>query len=225
MQAGFGLVVNRGIGGWPVKGCVAALCLLFAVAPAWAQDTGGDAETFASLHDRFRYYLHRTYACRERTLFLLADSGMGHLLDDPAEWGQGPQTLAFRIASNFGHRIVANSIEFSLGAALQEDARYRSPHLRGFGERVRYAAKAAFIARQEGGGAEFAFARLGATAGSVLIGSMWQPQPASAPDLLAGIGFGMLGRVPDNLLTEFSPDMRRVGGRILRRLRSRPGSF
>lgn len=208
-----------------MKGCVVVLCLLFAVTPAWAQDGGGEAETFASLHDRFRYYLHRTYACRERTLFLLADSGMGHLLDDPAQWGQGPETLAYRIASNFGHRIVANSIEFSLGAALQEDSRYRSPHLRGFRERVRYATEAAFTARREGGGAEFAYARLGATTGTVLIGSLWQPQPASAGDLLAGIGFGMLGRVPDNLLTEFSPDMRRVGERILRKLRHSPGSF
>ncbi|HYM09380.1 MAG TPA: hypothetical protein VEU62_01540 [Bryobacterales bacterium] len=202
-----------------------ALCFLFALTPAWAQDGGSGPETFSGLNDRFRYYLHRTYACPERTIFLLADSGLGQMLNDPAEWGQGPETLGYRIASNLGHRIVANSIEFGLGAALREDARYRSPHLRGLGERVRYAAKAAFTARREGAGAEFAFARLGATAGEVLIGSLWQPRPVSAPDLLAGIGFGMLGRVPDNLLTEFNPDMRRAGGRILRRLRSRPGSF
>lgn len=198
-----------------------AVCLLLGCNAGYAQGKNSSADGFATLGDRFRYYVHRTYTSRQRLAFLLADTGLGHALNDPEEWGQEPHTYGLRLASNLGRRAVANSIEFGLGAVLDEDTRYKTSQLHGIRQRVRYATVAAFTARVPGGRRRLAYSRFGATAGGVLASSMWHPKPASASDLLQGIGFGVLNRVPDNLLDEFSPDMRNVGKKAWRTIRRR----
>jgi hypothetical protein len=195
-----------------------AACVLLTGA-AFAQAPQPGLDDFTSLGDRFRYYLHRTYTSRSRFVFLLADTGLGHALNDPEEWGQEPKTYLMRLSSSLGRRIVANTIDFGLGAALQEDTRYRRSELHGIRRRVRYATSAAFTARMPDGSSRPAYSRFGAVAGAVLVSSQWHPRPASASDLALDIGFSIIGRVPDNLLDEFSPDMRRVGLKAWQTLR------
>jgi len=193
----------------------------WAVTSICGQSLPPDQETLPTARERFRYYVHRTYTSRQRLAFLLADTGLGYALNDPEEWGQAPGSFGARLGSNFGRRFVANSIEFGLGVALHEDARYRSAQLTSLPQRVWYATKAAFTARASEGRTRLAYSRFGAVAGAVLAGSTWRPTPASAPDLLAEIGFSLAGKVPDNLLDEFSPDMRRAGHKVLRTIRRR----
>ncbi len=173
-------------------------------------------EPLPTPRERFHYYLHRTYTSRQRLAFLLADTGLGYALNDPAEWGQAPGSFGARLGSNFGRRFVANSIEFGLGMALHEDARYRRAQVDSLRQRVWYAAKSAFLARASEGRTRPAYSRFGAVAGAVLAGSTWRPTTVSTPDLLAEIGLSLVGKVPDNLLDEFSPDMRRAGKKVVR---------
>lgn len=198
-----------------------ALYFLLAAGAAHAQQPGADRDTFATLGDRFRYYLHRTYTSRPRLLFLAADTAIGHALNDPEEWGQAPKTFAMRLSSNFGRRVVANSIEFGASALFEDDARYRRSDLHGIPARVRYASIAAFTARLPDGGRRPAYSRFVATTGGTLISSRWHPRCASGSDLALGIGFGLLGKIPDNLLEEFGPDLRKTGGKVARALRRR----
>ena len=193
-----------------------AFCLLFASGALYAQDYPSAEDAFSTIGDRFRYYLHRTYTSRPRLAFLLADTGMGHALNDPEEWGRQPRSFGVRLASNFGRRVVANSIEFGLGAVLQEDARYRSSPEPGLRKRIRHATVTAFTARLPDGRIRPAYSRFGAIAGGVLISSRWHPGAASSSDLLLDVGFGVLDKIPSNLLDEFSPDMRRVGRKVFK---------
>lgn len=207
----------RGIGRglkWGIKR--GAFCLLLAPGAVYSQDYQGDAETFTTLGERFRHYVHRTYTSPERLAFLVADTGIGHILNDPVQWGRHPESFGLRLASNYGSRVVANTIEFGLGAVLQEDTRYRSQGLHGLRKRIRSATVAAFTARGPDGKTKAAFSRFGATAGVVLISSTWHPCRASASGLAQAVGFGVLGKIPDNLLAEFSPDMRSVGREAFR---------
>ena len=193
-----------------------SFCLLLAPSALYSQDYTAGGETLSTVGERFRYYLHRTYTSRPRLAFLLADTGMGHAMNDPEAWGRQPRSFGVRLASNFGRRVVANSIEFALGAALQEDARYRSSPEQGLRKRIRHATVAAFTARLPDGKIRPAYSRFGATAGGVLISSTWHPRAASASDRLLAVGFGVLDKIPDNLLDEFSPDMRKVGRRAFK---------
>lgn len=193
------------------------LAFLLVVLPisVWPQATPAEP-SLPTLHERFEYYVHRTYTSRERLAYLVADSALDHLHKDPKEWGRDPETFGVRLASNFGRRVVSNSIEFGLGALLNEDARYFPLEHGPWRQRIWHATTGAFTARGPGGTTRFGFSRLGATAGSLLIASTWQPRVCSPSERVEGIAFAMVGRVPDNLLSEFSPDLRRTGKRVVR---------
>ena len=173
-------------------------------------------ELLPTFQERLHYYIHRTYTSQERLAFLVADSALGHLQNDPQEWGRSPECFGARVASNFGRRVVSNTIEFGLGAALHEDTRYRPSELGTLRQRIWYATTSAFTARVPGGKTRFGFSRLGAIAGGVWVASSWHPGEKSASDHWQDVGFAVLGKVPDNLLSEFSPDMRRTGTSIAR---------
>jgi hypothetical protein len=147
--------------------------------------------------------------------FLVADSALGHLQKDPKEWGRAPEWLGARVASNFGRRVVSNTIEFGLGAALHEDTRYRPSDLGPLRQRIWYATTSAFTARVPGG-TRFGYSRLGAIAGGVWVASSWHPEKKCASAHWQDVGFAVLGKVPDNLLSEFSPDLRRTGAKVAR---------
>ena len=189
------------------------LCAWSAVS-AWPQSVPAELEP--TFQERFQYYVHRTYTSRERLAFLVADSALGHLQKDPKEWGRSPECLGMRVASNFGRRVVSNTIEFGLGAALHEDTRYRPSDLGPLRQRIWYATTSAFTARVPDGKTRFGYSRLGAIAGGVWVASTWHPGVKSASDRWLDVGFAALGKVPDNLLSEFSPDMRRTGAKMAR---------
>ncbi len=184
------------------------------VISAWPQNI--PVEPQPTFQERVHYYVQRTYTSRERLAFLVADSALGHLQNDPKEWGRAPECFGARVASNFGRRIVSNTIEFGLGAALDEDTRYRPSQLGPLRQRIWYATTSAFTARVADGKTRFGYSRLGAIAGGVWVASSWHPENKSASDLWQDVGFAVLGKVPDNLLSEFSPDMRRTGARVAR---------
>jgi hypothetical protein len=42
--------------------------------------------------------------------------------------------------------------------------------------------------------------------------------PPTAPQVLEGLGFGLIGHIENSLFTEFSPDMKRIGMNLRRKI-------
>ncbi len=193
-----------------------ALCkrrtLLFLLPILWAAPAAfaGDADPF-SLPERFTYYLQRTYSW-QRMAWLGMDTGLDYVTGGST----GIDELFRGYGDGFGRRIVRNSTEFGVGAILHEDSRYQSLGSGSLGRRLRHATVRAFQA-STGSHVRPAYSRFAALAAGEFIAPLWSPQRFSASDAIAGIGFGVLGQMQNNYLSEFSPDMKRFGRKVGRR--------
>lgn len=171
------------------------------------------------LRARWDRYLYRTYSWQRMSL-LAVDTGIDSLLGDVA-WGRGLDGFGCRYAHRFGRRVVGNSIEFGVGAILHEDTRYRPLQQGTKAERVRYAARTAFLAYRDDGRAEFAYARFAGFAGRALISPTWQPKPMTPVGAVRDVSFGVFDQVQNNLLSEFTPDLKQFGGKVWKSVRFR----
>ncbi len=196
-----------------------ALCLLGVLATLYGQHTSppvsGGPEFGWS--ERFGYYLQRTYSWQRMGL-LVIDTSFDHLLREPKYWARGPNDFSCRYAAGFGKRIARNSVELLAGAALHEDARFKPSGEQGFGRRVRYALKHALLATDGQGRQRPAYSRFAGSAGGILLVSAWSPRPLTPRQFLEDFGFGLTSHFENSLLTEFSPDMKRVGMSLCRKI-------
>ena len=192
-------------------------CLLLTAASACGQTPAGAARPF-DWGERWEYYVHRTYSW-QRLSFLAADTGLEHLTGDSRRWGRQSRYLGYRFAGGLGRRVVGNSIELGLGAAFDENARFRPSHARGMGARLRYAAIGS-VAGYRGERRVMAYSRLAATVGAVLAVSLWDPQPLTTGSFFGRAAGGYVGHLENSFLVEFSGDLiafgRRMRTRILR---------
>ena len=149
------------------------------------------------------------------------DSAFDQFMREPREWGRGADGFGYRYGSAFGRRFVRNSIELGAGIAFKEDTRFRPSGEKGLMRRFRFAAANAFLARGPDGERTFAYSRLAATVGGPLIASTWHPCSRSPGYYAESVGYGYLGHLQNSLLTEFSPDMIRLGKKVRARFLSR----
>ncbi len=170
-----------------------------------------------SRDERLRNYLYRTYSW-QRMATLGADSAIDHLLFDPRGWNRGPDGFACRYASSFGSRIVRNSIELGSGILLREDTRFHTSHERSFLTRLRFATTGAVLVQGPGGNRRFAFSRLAATVGGVVVCSTWRPRGHLYENFAANIADSYFSHWQNSMLTEFTPDLIRFGKRVRARL-------
>lgn len=212
-----------------------ALCLGMTTGAAWAQTEGvpptdepiAPAITAApssdiampELGERFHLYLRRTYSWQRMSLLAL-DTGIDSAIGDAA-WGKGMDGYGHRFGYRFGRRVVGNSIEFAAGAWWREDLRYRRSTETDRKARIRHAAKSAFLAYHDDGTRGLAYARFAGYTGRTLISSTWCPHPLTARRAVTDIGFGLFDQVQNNLLSEFSPDLKQFGRQVWRNVRKR----
>lgn len=174
---------------------------------------------FPDAKARLDRYVYRTYSWQRLSLL-----GLDTLVDGAIakpQWGRGLSGFSCHYASRFGRRFVGNSIEFGLAETLHQDTRYRRSSLQGRSERVRYAFTQAFVAHRADGRTELAYARFGGLAGRAMISPLWRNRPVSANCVLRDVGFGLFDQVQNNLLTEFTPDLKRFGRHLYQRVLSR----
>lgn len=193
-----------------------AVILLGLLAPLYGQQATPVTPAFG-WGERFAYYVKNTYGWRQMGL-LAVDAGFDHLLRDPKYWARGASDYGCRYGADFGQRVTRNSIELLAGAALHEDARMKPSGADRFGKRLEYAFKHALLATDDRGRERPAYSRLAATAGGVLLGYAWSPQPLTAPQVFENLGFGLIGHLENSLFTEFTPDMKRVGMNLRRKI-------
>jgi len=189
-------------------------CLLTAGC-AWAQGQDDSPAGPYTSRDRLNSYIERTFTSKTRLLFLLIDTSQGHLQHDPKGWDQGSTGWATRLGSNYGRRLIRNTIELGASEVLREDMRYRPSTVRGIEPRVQHAVISAFTASVNGRRRP-AYGMLVALTATAFISSVWQPRRVCAGHVMLGVTFSLLDRVPDRLLDEFSPDMKQFGKRAWR---------
>jgi hypothetical protein len=166
-----------------------------------------------TVEDRLNHYVHRTFS-PERMALLGADTAVEQLFDRSHDWHSGSRGFMHRYSSNFGSRLVRNSIELGAGMALGEDTRFEVSGKSGFASRLAFAASGSVLARDGQGKRGFSYARLAATVGGTLITSIWRPCANSPRHHMEEIGSGYLGHLQNSLLTEFSPDLLRFGKKV-----------
>ncbi len=137
-------------------------------------------------------------------------AGWGTMLNSPEEYGPGWEGFGKRYGMRLTGVSSGNAMEASPGALLGEDPRFfRSGGP--FGERVKHIIKMTFYAHRRDGSVAPAYARMGANLGNNFLSGTWRVESEKgASQALIRSGWGVLGRMGGNTLTEFLPDLRRL---------------
>ena len=162
---------------------------------------------------RAEWYLKRTYTSPRSYVSLLGEVTFDDFTSGGLKkWETGKLSAwELSLASAYGQRVVSNTTELFVGAAIGDDARYTVSSERGVMRRSWYAAGHAFTARTESGKTRIAYSRLIAVTVGALIANRWRPHPEARGTLAFTVISDVTGKVGDDFLAEFGPDLRRFG--------------
>jgi hypothetical protein len=177
-------------------------------APVLAQSDAG----FADWRERWDYYVHRTYTWQR--LGLVALDTVAEMPFNAAACGRPPYCFPHHYGGAVFRRTTRTTLELAFGAALHEDARRRPSGLSGFGPRLRFALTHALLARGPDGAFRPAYSRFAGTLGGIAVYSAWDGRPITTRRVAIGFSWALTSSFQDALLTEFSPDLRRIGRRL-----------
>jgi hypothetical protein len=166
--------------------------------------------------ERLRSYTFRTYTDPVRLGWLLLESGKNTWSRDPKEWDRSAESYSYRVASQWGERIVRNTVQLGFETMLHEDSRYRPTMETGFRRRILFAIRSSVVAYKPDGSVQPAYGLIMAGAAAATVSSTWRPQSFGADTLFCGIGESAIDRMGNNLLTEFAPDLKRFGQKTWR---------
>ena len=129
--------------------------------------------------------------------------------NSPREW-TGSSGFAKRYAAIEAHTAMLKGLEGGLGALWNEDPRPMRSGRQGFWPRLGFTMSTVVMAPRSDGHLAPAWARLAGNAGSSLVENAWLPSRLTTPGrTVRRVGDGLLGRLLNNLWTEFSPDLRK----------------
>jgi hypothetical protein len=197
------------------------MLLFFAGSFAYAQDPLGPVTTEQStFQKRLQWYAKITYTDPWRPVWLVGEVTANDFLSDGGidKWGSGLSGLGKSLAAVYGQRVVANTAELFIGQLVGDDARYRPSGQKGVTRRVSYATIHAFTAQARNGNTRPAYSRCIAVTTGALVANQWLPQPKTGADLTRTLVFGITDKIQNDLLTEFSPDLKRFGSKIWSRI-------
>jgi hypothetical protein len=170
---------------------------------------------------RWSHYLHRTYG-PDRLGLLAADAAIEHALREPPCWDTTAGSYGRRYARAFERRAVRNTAELAGGLLTGEDLRYRRSRSRTIQGRAWNALQSSVTARMPDGTTRPAYTRFLANTAAELSTAHWTGQAIRPGWTLQCLAWSALDRAETNLLDEFGPDLRRIGGRIWNRVRPHP---
>jgi len=194
---------------------VLAMFPLLSLGPIAAQEQGGTpVSSSVTSAQQFQYYLDRTYGWQALS-WLGTDAISDHFSPRP-EWGRGPGGFGCDYGSLFGRRLVSTTTELGVGLVLREDVRYHPSQRTGLLPRLQYVMAHAFLDVGPEGGFEPAYARFAGIAAGAIIAPAWHQRPLSAPAFFSDVAFGALDQLQNSLLSEFGPDLRKLGRKVRR---------
>jgi hypothetical protein len=137
-------------------------------------------------------------------------SAAGTAVDHPGEYGPHWEGWANRFGMGMAGSATGNAMEAGVGLLLREDPRYFRVPQQAFGARVGNVARLTFLARNESGRSEPAYARYIGIVGSNFLSNTWRvPSEANAKDALLRSAEGIAGRMAAHAFKEFWPDVKK----------------
>jgi len=137
-------------------------------------------------------------------------SATGTAADRPKEYGPHWGGFADRFGMGMTGSVTGNAMEAGAGLILREDPRYFRVPDRRFKARLGNAAQLTFVARRNDGSFGPAYARYVAFVGSNFLSNTWRvPSEANPQDALVRASEGFAGRMAQNVLAEFWPDIKK----------------
>jgi len=132
-----------------------------------------------------------------------------YAFDLPHQWGRDGDSLAVRVASNFGTSLIRHDLQFAVQALDHEDPRYFRSNLHGGFKRTKYAILHTFLVRRDDQTWMPAYSLFIADYGMPYLVRQWRPDNMHA---LTGFEAGTMGlgvAVGSNLFNEFLPDLKK----------------
>jgi hypothetical protein len=167
--------------------------------------------------ESLRWFLTSTIGPAHMTGVAFVSAG-GTAVNRPGEYGTHWEGWANRFGMGMAGSATSNAMEASAGLLLREDPRYFRVPQQAFSARVGNAVRLTFLARNETGRSEPAYARyLGIVGGNFLSNTWRVPSEANAQDALLRSSEAFAGRMAANAFKEFWPDVKN----LLRHRRSR----
>jgi hypothetical protein len=198
-----------------------AVLLLLAGSFAYPQNqqtTAAATEKFG-FKDRFTWYAKRTYTDPWKHVRLIGEvTADDFVFGESKRWGGGLSGWGKSLAPVYGQRVIDNTTEFLLGALIGDDARYRPSEKREMMGRGLHATIGAFTARAQSGNTRPAYSRIIAITAGTLIANQWRSNPKTGYNLTRALIFGVTDKIQDDLFQEFSPGLKRLGGKVWRKI-------
>jgi len=207
------------------------ILLLSACGLLYAQDVSPDPQDAASqnpdqqnpdpqnLQERWNNYVEKTFSWK-RIASVTAETAFEQTFQ-LRKCGRPPYCFPHEIGGALTRRTARTTMELAAGALLHEDLRRRPSNLSGFRQRISYALLHAPLAIGPDGEWRPAYSRFAGTLGAVAVTSAWDGRPLTAGHLGKGFGFTATSYFQDALMTEFGPDLKRMGHHFVDRLRRR----
>jgi hypothetical protein len=167
--------------------------------------------------DRWSHYLRRTYG-PERMGFLALDTAVDQALNGSGCWHSGGPDFGHRFARAFQSRVVKNSVELTTGILTGEDLRYHASRSHSFHGRLWNALRSSVTAQMPDGSRRPAYTRFFAIEMARASTVPWARHPIRAEWFLESLTRSTLDQAQTNILDEFSPDLRRIGAQIWKRV-------
>lgn len=137
-------------------------------------------------------------------------SAGGTAVNRPGEYGPHWRGAAERFGTGMSGSAAGNVIEIGVGLGLREDPRYFRGRGPGLTSRVGNVARLTFLARNESGRLEPAYARYLGIVGGNFLSNLWRPHSeANARYSLLRSSEGFGGRMKVNAFHEFWSNIRR----------------
>ncbi len=214
--------MSHALGKNPATAFFASLLVLAHFHPAFSQDanpagpsgvnpaTPTHAVQPLTVEEKFRFCVEETYG-PSSWLTSASKAGIRQWLDSPPEWEQGMKGYGRRFASSMGHRVIKNTVQFGVGAALREDPRYFPSARRGVLPRAWHAVTFTFAPRNDNGERTVGVSRVAGALSSGFVSNTWYPERLSdTSHALSRTGITLGGDAAKNLLREFWPDIKRA---------------
>jgi len=167
--------------------------------------------------ESFRWFLTSTIGPAHMAGVAFVSAG-GTAVNRPGEYGTHWEGWANRFGMGMAGSATSNAMEASVGLLLREDPRYFRGPQQAFSARVGNVARLTFLARNESGRSEPAYARYIGIVGGNFLSNTWRvPSEANAQDALLRSSEAFAGRMAANAFKEFWPDVKD----LLRHRRSR----
>lgn len=188
--------------------CILLVCQVFpqTTTNKNSNDTAASQKTaykFPDAKKRFRRYLNDTVG-----VGALIGTGIGATFEQidntPPEWKKNGSGFARRLGSNFGTNAIEQTTQYGLSEVFKQDQEYQKCDCKKFANRVGYALKSGFTAKNKNGKTVFSPPKVVSPfVANVAAVKLWYPDRFTVQDGLRRGTYSVAFNAGFNLIQEF----------------------